>query len=176
MGWSRGIECSGERIAPSGHGSWRRAALDGVAPRELVQPYSGRVSQRAQQHRVKLTGIFCFLVNLDGNTTLVHLLCRLDGECGAIGDDPIRGRASVHRPLQRISLPAEHVVSVLSVPSSVIEGGSTSATRNVKAKGTHGSPMLKMKGWSTPSGHQSRWLKGLVSQLISMNRRGRRTG
>ena len=50
---------------------------------------------------------------------MLHLLRRLNGEGRAAGDETVDTRADVHGPLERVTFPAEDVVSVLSEPSPV---------------------------------------------------------
>jgi hypothetical protein len=66
-----------------------------------------------------LTSVFNHLFDLNRYTALVHLLGGLNSEGRTAGDETVSTRADVHGPLERITLPAEDVVSVLSEPGAV---------------------------------------------------------
>ena len=75
-----------------------------------------RVPERGKKVR---TDTFSLFVDFNSLPTRVHLLCALLGESGAVIWDPGRASTYVHSALERVTLPSEDVVRVLTESSPI---------------------------------------------------------
>ena len=66
----------------------------------------------------KRTLTFGHFVDLYRLPAVIHLLCALPGEDRTVSGDAAPSQAGIHRSLERVTLPTEDVVGVLSEPSS----------------------------------------------------------
>lgn len=121
-----------------------------------------------------LTYVFSDLINNRILEALVDLLIGLKRQRLAVRRDTILSRAYIHRTLQRITFSSKDIVGMLPVARS--ETTRCQCQWGRARRSTHGSPILKTKGWLPSTGHISAELKRRVSHMISMNNRGTLTG
>lgn len=109
----------GDGIALVDHGSFSRAILDRVTAWESTEVY--RVTSQLAVPRYKkrsFTSSFGDFVDLDLLSAAVHVGIRDESKFAASRGVATEVGAAVHSPLERVTLPAEDVVSVLAEASA----------------------------------------------------------